>query len=158
MKKTLYLILLLSCLSFSQAVDRAIKFKVAMIQNCVKKGADGETFFWQSKGKITFAIVNYTAEQNPVFKALFIKQYQEIAPIYELMNKTEQESDTALFIKILIQQEIDYRKLLTTEQLKLYLDRMAFLEKNNPTEFDSYSALFFSDNLLKQFKVGFGVD
>lgn len=148
---------LLSFVAFSQSIDKAIKFKVAMIQNCVKKGADGETFFWQSKGKITYSIVNYTNEQNPIFKALFIKQYNEIAPIYELMNKTEQESDTALFIKILIQHEDDYRKLLTADQLKLYQNRMTFLEQNNPTEFDSYSALFFSDNLLNAFKKGFGV-
>ena len=158
MKNAVYLLILLSWVSFSQTVDRAIKFKVAMIQNCVKKGADGETFFWQSKGKITFAFVNYTNEQNPVFKALFIKQYREIAPIYELMNKTERESDTALFIKILIQQEIDYRKLLTPEQLNRYTTKLTDLEHNNVPEFDSYSALFFSDNLLEKFKVGFGVD
>lgn len=148
---------LLSFAAFSQSIDKAIKFKVALIQNCVKKGADGETFFWQSKGKITYSIVNYTNEQNPIFKALFIKQYNEIAPIYELMNKTEQESDTALFIKILIQHEDDYRKLLTADQLKLYQYRMTFLEQNNSSEFDSYSSLFFSDNLLNAFKKGFGV-
>ena len=157
MKKWTFLIVLLSFLSFSQAIDRAIKFKVAMIQNCVNKGVDGETFFWQSKGKITYSIVNYTNDQNLIFKTLFIKQYKEIAPIYELMNKTEQESDTALFVKILIQHEDDYRKLLTDDQLKLYQTRMTFLEINNASEFDSYSALFFSDNLLTAFKKGFGV-
>ena len=73
------------------------------------------------------------------------------------MNKTEQESDTALFIKILIKQEEDYRKLLTDEQLKLYLDKMSDLEKNNSTEFDSYTALYFSENLLNLFKQGFGI-
>ena len=157
MKKWILILLFLSANSFSQAIDKAIKFKVAMIQNCVKKGVEGETFFWQSKGKITFAIVNYTNEQNPIFKELFIKQYREIAPIYELMNKTEQESDTALFIKILIKQEEDYRNLLTANQLKLYLDKMSDLEKNNSTEFDSYTALYFSENLLNLFKQGFGI-
>lgn len=158
MKNVFYFIVLLVSQSFSQSVDRAIKFKVAMIQNCVKKGVDGETFFWQSKGKVTFAIVNYTNEQNPLFKELFINQYREIAPVYELMNKTEQESDTALFIKILIKQEQDYRKLLTADQLKLYLSTLAALEKNNPTAFDSYTALFFSENLLNLFKKGFDVE
>lgn len=155
MKKWTLFLLLFSVLTFAQSIDKAIKFKVAMVQNCVQKGAGGETFFWQSKGKITFSIVNYTAEQNPIFKELFIKQYNEIAPIYQLMNKTEQESDTALFIKILIKQEEEYRNLLSKEQLQLYLNKMADLETNNPTEFDSYSALFFSDKLLIKFKQGF---
>ena len=153
MKKLLFLFLI-PILSFSQ-IDSAIKFKVAMIQNCLNKGAEGETFFWQTKGKITFGIVKYTEEQNPKFKQLFINQYQEILPLYIHMNKTEQESDTALFIKILIQQEDDYRNLLTKEQLKLYTDKMNDLENNNKTEFNSYTSLFFSDKLLKEFKAKF---
>ncbi len=150
MKKLLFLFLI-PFLSFSQ-IDTAIKYKVAMIQNCLNKGVEGETFFWQTKGKITFGIVKYTEEQNPKFKQLFINQYQEILPLYVHMNKTEQESDTALFIKILIQQELDYRNLLTKEQLKLYLDKLADLEKNNKAEFDSYTSLFFSEKLLNEFK------
>ncbi len=153
MKKLLFL-LLIPILSFSQ-IDTAIKFKVAMIQNCFNKGAEGETFFWQTKGKITFGIVKYTDDQNPKFKQLFINQYQEILPLYIHMNKTEQEKDTALFIKILIQQEQDYRNLLTKDQLKLYLDKLADLEKNNKAEFDSYTSLFFSEKLLNEFKAKF---
>ena len=153
MKKIIFL-LLIPIISFSQ-IDTAIKFKVAMIQNCLNKGAEGETFFWQTKGKITFGIVKYTEEQNPKFKQLFINQYQEILPLYVHMNKTEQESDTALFIKILIQQEQDYRNLLTKEQLKLYLDKLSDLEKNNKAEFDSYTSLFFSEKLLNEFKARF---
>ncbi len=157
MKKWTVIIILFTFFSFSQTIDKAIKYKVAMIQKCVKQGIDGETFFWQSKGKITFSIVNYTNEQNQIFRDLFIKQYKEIAPIYDLMNKTEQESDTTLFIKILIQQEEEYRNLLRTDQLKLYLDKMTVLERTNPVEFDSYTALFFSEKLLKNFKQAFSI-
>ena len=139
----------------SSQIVKTIKFKVAMMQNCFEKGTEGETFFWQTKGKITYAIVNYTNEQNPVFKQLFINQYQEIMPVFIRMNKTEQEADTTLFIKILIQQEDDYRKLLTANQLQLYLLKLADLEKNNPAEFDSYTALFFSEKLLNEFKARF---
>lgn len=153
MKKILFLLLFpLLC---SSQIEKTIKFKVAMMQNCFEKGTEGETFFWQTKGKITYAIVNYTTEQNPVFKQLFINQYQEIMPVFIRMNKTEQEADTTLFIKILIQQETDYRKLLTANQLKLYLLKLADLEKNNPAEFDSYTALFFSEKLLNEFKARF---
>ncbi|WP_395062355.1 hypothetical protein [Flavobacterium sp.] len=93
--------------------------KVAVMQNFVKMGEQGETAFWQTKGKITFGIVNYTEEQNPIFKELFISQYKELLIIYKKMNVSEDERDTALYIKTLIRQEEDYRNLLTIEQLKL---------------------------------------
>jgi hypothetical protein len=67
------------------------------------------------------------------------------------MNVSEDERDTALYIKTLIRQEQDYRNLLTKEQLKLYLDKLADFELNNPQAHDSYSSLFFSEKLLKEF-------
>ena len=137
-------------LTFGQ-IERAIKLKVAVMQNFVAKGAEGETLFWQTKGRITFGIVNYTEEQNPIFKDLFINQYKELLAIYNKMNVSEDERDTALYIKTLIRQEQDYRNLLTKEQLKLYLDKLADFELNNSQAHDSYSSLFFSEKLLKEF-------
>lgn len=150
MKKIIFF-LLFPLLSFAQ-VDKTIRLKVLVMQNFVAKGEDGETLFWQTKGKITFGIVNYTEEQNPVFKELFINQYRELQPIYKKMNVSEDERDTALYVKILIRQEEDYRNLLTKEQLKLYLDKLTDFEKNNPEANDSYASLFFSENLLKEYK------
>ncbi len=150
MKKIIFF-LLFPLLSFAQ-VDKTIRLKVLVMQNFVAKGEDGETLFWQTKGKITFGIVNYTEEQNPVFKELFINQYRELQPIYKKMNVSEDERDTALYVKILIRQEEDYRNLLTKEQLKLYLDKLADFEKNNAEANDSYASLFFSENLLKEYK------
>ena len=65
---------------------KAIKLKVAVMQNFVAKGAEGETMFWQTKGRITYGIVNYTEEQNPIFKDLFKNQYKELLVIYNKMN------------------------------------------------------------------------
>ena len=51
---------------FAQKEDRLgknIQTKVAMIQNFFHKGEEGELAFWQPKGKVTYAIVNYTDEQ-----------------------------------------------------------------------------------------------
>jgi ribosome-binding ATPase YchF (GTP1/OBG family) len=137
-------------LTFGQ-IERAIKLKVAVMQNFVAKGAEGETIFWQTKGRITFGIVNYTEEQNPIFKDLFISQYKELLVIFNKMNVSEDERDTAQYIKTLIRQEQDYRNLLTKEQLKLYLDKLADFELNNPQAHDSYSSLFFSEKLLNEF-------
>ena len=148
--KYLLILFLAPILTFGQ-IERAIKLKVAVMQNFVAKGAEGETMFWQTKGRITFGIVNYTEEQNPIFKDLFISQYKELLVIYNKMNVSEDERDTALYIKILIRQEQDYRNLLTKEQLKLYLDKLADFELNNPQAHDSYSSLFFSEKLLKEF-------
>lgn len=150
--KKIILFLFIPFLSFSQ-IERTIKLKVAVMQNFVAKGDDeGETLFWQTKGRITFGIVNYTEEQNPIFKALFISQYRELLTIYKKMNVSEDSNDTALYVKTLIRQEEDYRNLLTKDQLKLYLDKLADFEKNNPQAHDSYSSLFFSENLLKEYK------
>lgn len=148
--KYLLILFLAPILTFGQ-IERAIKLKVAVMQNFVSKGEEGETMFWQTKGRITFGIVNYTEEQNPIFKDLFISQYKELLVIYNKMNVSEDERDTALYIKTLIRQEQDYRNLLTKEQLKLYLDKLADFELNNPQAHDSYSSLFFSEKLLKEF-------
>lgn len=125
------------------------------MQGFVDKGEEGETMYWQTKGRITFGIVNYTEEQNPKFKELFINQYRELLPIFKRMNVSEDEKDTSLYIKILIRQEEDYRKMLTKEQLKKYLDKLADFEKNNPQANDSYASLFFSEKLLKEYKTRF---
>jgi hypothetical protein len=151
MKKLLFLLLFIPLLGWSQ-FEKSIKLKVAVMQNFVAKGEEGETMFWQTKGKITYAIVNYTDEQNPKFKELFINQYRELLTIYKKMNVSEDEKDTAIYIKTLIRQEEDYRNLLTKEQLKKYLDKLADFEKNNPQANDSYSSLFFSENLLNEYK------
>ena len=152
--KKLFLFLLFPLLTFGQ-IDKTIKLKVAVIQNFVKMGDAGETSYWQTKGGITYGIVKYTDEQNPIFKDLFVKQYQEILPIYNKMIVSEDEKDTALFITVLIRQEVDYRNLLTPSQLESYLTQLADFEKNNPQQNDSYSSLFFSENLLIAFKKGF---
>lgn len=154
MKKLFFLFLLLPLLGQAQ-FEKTIKLKVAVMQNFVAKGEEGETMFWQTKGKITYGIVNYTDEQNPKFKELFINQYKELLVIYKRMNVSEDEKDTALYIKTLIRQEEDYRNLLTKEQLKKYLDKLADFEKNNPQANDSYSSLFFSENLLNEYKKRF---
>lgn len=125
------------------------------MQNFLGKGEEGVTLFWQTKGKITFGIVNYTEEQNPIFKELFISQYKELESIYMKMISSEDAKDTDLYIKTLIRQEDDYRKLLTTEQLQKYTKQLADFEKNNQQAHDSYSSLFFSDNLLNEFKKAF---
>ncbi|MBC7522852.1 MAG: hypothetical protein H7239_00200 [Flavobacterium sp.] len=139
---------------FSQ-IETSIKLKVAMMQNCVKKGVEGETLFWQTKGKITYSIVNYTDEQNPIFKDLFINQYRELLQIYKKMIVSEYEKDTALYVQTLIRQEDDFRKLLTVAQLQKYSEKLTFFKKNNPQANDSYSSLFFSDELLNEYKTKF---
>ncbi len=152
--KKIILFLIFPFLTFAQ-IEKTIKLKVAVVQEIVKKGILAETEFWQTKGKVTFAIVNYTDEQNPVFKDLFIKQFQEILPVYNKMIVSYDEKDTALFVKILIRQEDDYRNLLTKPQLQLYLNKLADFEKNNPQQNDAYSSLFFSEKLLKEYKFKF---
>ena len=135
--------------------EYSIKLKVAVMQNFVKMGEQGETAFWQTKGKITYGIVNYTEAQNPIFKELFVNQYKELLVIYTKMNTSEDEKDTNLYIKTLIRQEEDYRNLLTKEQLQLYLNKLTDLEKNNPKVNESYISLFFSEKLLKEYKLRF---
>jgi hypothetical protein len=154
--KKLFLFLLIPFFSFAQ-IEKTIKLKVAVMQNFVAKDEEGETMFWQTKGKITFGIVNYTELQNPIFKELFINQYKELLVIYKKMIVSEDEKDTALYVKTLIRQEEDYRNLLTKEQLKLYLDKLADFEKNNEQARDSYSSLFFSEKLLIEYKTRFNL-
>ncbi|MES2747649.1 MAG: hypothetical protein V4648_04685, partial [Bacteroidota bacterium] len=92
MKKIILLLVLFPLLSFAQ-IERTIKLKVAVMQNFSEKGdAEGETLFWQTKGKITYGIVNYTEAQNPIFKELFINQYKELLALFKKMNKTESEA------------------------------------------------------------------
>ncbi len=157
--KTIAIFLLLPLLTFGQAdisIEKTIKLKLAVMQNFIKLGDKGEETFWQTKGKITFGIVNYTDQQNPIFKALFISQYQELFPIYKKMIVSEDERDTALYIKTLIRQEDDYRNLLSKEQLVLYKNKLNDMEKNDVKAFESFISLFFSDSLLQRFKSGFG--
>ncbi|NMH27358.1 hypothetical protein [Flavobacterium silvaticum] len=133
-------------------MDRTIKTKVMMMQNFVHMGDKGEESFWQTKGRVTFAIVNYTEEQNVTFKDLFIAQYRELLPIYNKMIKSYDDNDTKLFVKTLIRQEDDYRKLLTPEQLKKYSDALAKYEQTDQKQADAYNSLFFSDSLLAEYK------
>jgi hypothetical protein len=157
MKKLLLVLLLFPMLAFSQVEEqgrlgKSVKYKVAMMQNFVHMGDKGEDAFWKTKGKVTYAIVNYTAEQNPVFKELFISQYRELLPIYNKMIVSYDDKDTSLFLKVLIRQEEDYRKLLTPEQLEKYRDKLNLMEMNDEKESDSYNSLFFSDSLLEEYK------
>ena len=154
MKKYFSLLLVMPFFAIAQ-IDTTIKLKVAMMQNFVHKDSLGETAFWQTKGKITFGIVKYTDLQNPIFKDLFIKQYQELLPIYKKMVVSEDERDTALFVKILIRQEDDFRNLLSQDQLKLYLNQLKEWEIAKKEILNSYSSLFFSENLLKEYKYRF---
>lgn len=152
MKNLLFIFFLIPLFSIAQ-IEKTIKLKVAVMQNFVSKpGDEGQIMFWQTKGKITYGIVSYTEEQNYLFKEMFIKQYSELQKIYMKMIGSEDEKDTDLYIQTLIRQEEDYRKSLTTEQLKKYRETLANFEKNSPQQHDSYSSLFFSDNLLKEYK------
>ncbi len=152
--KNIFLLLLFPILSFGQ-IETSLKLKVGILQNMINKGEEGETTFWQTKGKITFGIVNYTEEQNPVFKELFISQFKELIPIFKKMNVSEDEKDTAEFVKIIIRQEEDFRNLLTKEQLEKYLKQLEEFEINNPKANESYSSLFFSEKLLNLYKKSF---
>ena len=156
MKKFAFLMLLFSCLAFAQnndaRISKTVETKVMMMQQFVHKGEKGEEAFWQTKGKVTFAIVNYTPEQNPHFKQLFISQYQELLPIYNKMIVSQDEKDTNLFIRTLIRQEEDYRKMLTPEQLVKYREKLSGYEKNDEKNRDAYNSLFFSDWLLDEYK------
>lgn len=154
MKQFFFLFFLVPFFTMAQ-IEQAIKLKVAVIQNFVHKGENGETLFWQTKGKITYAIVNYTEQQNHQFKDLFIKQYREIKPIYDKMVVSDDERDTSLFIKTLIRHEEEFRKLLTPAQLIAYSKKLTEYEKSNPEAHKTYSSLFFSDNLLIEFKSRF---
>lgn len=155
MKHWIVILLFAPLFLFAQQEDRLgknIQTKVAMIQNFFHKGDEGELAFWQTKGKVTYAIVNYTDEQNPVFKDLFIAQYREIIPIYKRMISSYDEKDTQEFVRVLIRQEEDYRKLLTPEQLKKYLQTLSDFEKNDQVQADAYNSLFFSESLLNEYK------
>lgn len=159
MKKMFFLLLLLSNIGFSQnndaRISKTIETKVMMMQQFVHKAEKGEEAFWQTKGKVTYQIVNYTDEQNPKFKQLFIDQYRELLPIYNTMIVSENEKDTNLFIKTLVRQEEDYRKMLTPEQLVKYREKLSDFEANDEKNRDAYNSLFFSDWLLAEYKKRF---
>ncbi|MBD3581380.1 hypothetical protein [Flavobacterium selenitireducens] len=159
MKKLLLLSLLMSSVVFSQnndaRISKSIETKVMMMQQFVHKAEKGEEAFWQTKGKVTYQIVNYSEAQNPKFKQLFIDQYRELLPIYNTMIVSENEKDTNLFIKTLIRQEDDYRKMLTPDQLVKYREKLSAFEKNDEKNRDAYNSLFFSDWLLAEYKKRF---
>lgn len=159
MKKLFLLLLFITAFSAAQSNDgrisKSIEAKVMMMQQFVHKGDKGEEAFWQTKGKVTYQIVNYTAEQNPQFKQLFISQYQELLPIYNKMISSYDEKDTNYFVHVLIRQEEDYRKLLTPEQLAKYREKLDWFEKNDEKNRDAYNSLFFSDWLLSEYKKRF---
>lgn len=157
MKKLLFFLLFFSILAPAQEerMQKSIEKKVMMMQTFVHKAEKGEEAFWQTKGKVTYFIVDYTEEQNPQFKQLFIDQYQELLPIYNKMIVSQDERDTRLFVLTLIRQEDDYRKLLTPEQLQKYREKLDDFEKNDPANRDAYNSLFFSDALLAEYKKKF---
>ncbi len=155
MRNFIFLLALLLPMLLLAQIEKTIKLKVAMMQNFVHKAEQGETAYWQTKGKVTYKIVNYTNEQNQIFKDLFIKQYQELLPIYNRMVVSEDEKDTNLFIKTLIKHEEEYRNLLTAAQLNNYKEALATFEKTDQQNFDAYLSLFFTDALLKEFKEKF---
>ena len=159
MKTLFYILFFFSGIAMAQNQDarisKSIETKVMMMQQFVHKGEKGEEAFWQTKGKVTYQIVNYTEAQNPVFKELFINQYKELLPIYNTMIVSENEKDTNLFIKTLIRQEETYRKTLTPEQLIKYREKLNDYEKNDEKNRDAYNSLFFSDWLLAEYKKRF---
>lgn len=137
-------------------IERTLKIKLAVIQHFVSQPGDkGEELFWQTKGKLTFGIVNYTEEQNPKFKTLFIAQYKEMYKGYILMISQGDVKATNTFLQLLVKQEREYRDLLTPEQLKKYKEAFATMESSNRQAYDSYTGLFFSDTLLAEYQKGF---
>lgn len=149
------LILLLACPSFfaqPEILEQTVRAKVMMIQQFAEKGDEGETAFWQTKGKVTFAIVNYTVEQNPVFRDLFIAQYREILPLYYKMGETSHIDDSRAFLLTLMKHEEAYRTLLMPEQLKAYRATLSGFEASNPEQAKAYNSLYFSDEMLALFK------
>ena len=154
LRKIVFLLLFLPFVAIAQ-MEQSLQLKIAILKSFSEKGEKGEELFWQTKGKITFAIVNYTDAQNPVFKDLFISQYKEIMPVFLEMAKTQSETSTQTFLQLLIRHEDDYRKLLTNEQLLLYRNKLTELETTDPKLSESYSSLYFSDALLKRYKASF---
>lgn len=137
-------------------IERTLKIKLAVIQHFVSQPGDkGEELFWQTKGKLTFGIVNYTEEQNPKFKALFIAQYKTMYQEYILMLSQGDVKATNRFMQLLVRQEQEYRNLLTPEQLKKYQAAFTTMETTNTQMYDSYLGLFFSDALLAEYQKGF---
>ena len=154
MKKYLFLLVLFPLISVGQ-IEKSLQLKIGVLKNLSEQGEKGEESFWQTKGKITFAIVKYTDAQNPLFRDLFIKQYREILPVFLKMSTTQSESASAQFVKIIIRHEEDYRDLLTDQQLDLYRAKLSELETKDPKLSDSYSAFYFSDELLQLYKFKF---
>ncbi len=152
--KYLFALLLFSPVLLAQPpiLEQTVRAKVMMIQQFADRGEAGETAFWQTKGKVTFAIVNYTDAQNPVFRDLFIAQYREILPLYYKMGETSHIDDSRAFLLMLMKHEQAYRDLLTPEQLKAYRAQLSEFEATNPEQAKAYNSLFFSDEMLELFK------
>ena len=137
-------------------IERTLKIKLAVIQHFVSQPGDqGETLFWQTKGKLTFGIVNYTEEQNPRFKALFIAQYKTMYSGYITMISQGDVKATNQFMQLLVRQENEFRALLSPTQLKKYREAFATMETSNREAYDSYTGLFFSDRLMAEYQKGF---
>lgn len=154
LRKIVLLLLFLPFVATAQ-IEQSLQLKIAILKSFSEKGDKGEEAFWQTKGKITFGIVKYTDAQNPIFKDLFIRQYNEMMPVFLEMAKTQTEASTHAFVQLLIRHEEDYRKLLTNEQLVLYKNKLTELETTDPKLSESYSSLYFSDALLKLYKANF---
>ncbi len=154
MKQFFFLLLLVPSLFFAQEgrLERSIKAKVMMVQQFVAKGEKGEEAFWQTKGRVTFPIVKYTEQQNPVFRDLFIRHYNELLPVYNKMISSYDDRDTQLFVQILIRQEEEFRALLQEDQLATYRKTLLDFESSDQKQADAYNSLFFSDVLLAEYK------
>ena len=137
-------------------IERTLKIKLAVIQHFVSQPGDkGEELFWQTKGKLTFGIVNYTEEQNPKFKALFIAQYKTMYQGYIQMISQGDVKATNQFMQLLVRQELEFRTLLSAAQLQNYREACGTMERSNRKAYDSYAGLFFSDALLAEYQKGF---
>src|SRR5690606_3472273 len=149
--KYLFVFLLFGPMLLAQppVLEETVRAKVMMIQQFANRGEEGETAFWQTKGKVTFAIVNYTDAQNPVFRDLFIAQYREILPLYYKMGETSHIDDSRAFLLKLMEHEQSYRNLLTPVQLKAYRAKLSEFEASNPEQAKAYNSLFFSDEMLE---------
>jgi hypothetical protein len=68
------------------------------------------------------------------------------------MVSTQDDNASSQFFELVIKQEDEYRRMLTKEQLEAYRKKLNELETNDPKLSDSYSALYFSDKLLNEYK------
>lgn len=135
--------------------EQSIHQKVALFTACVNQGDLGETTFWQTKGRMTFRMVNYSSDQEPQFRELFVRQYREILPLYHLMNQTGSVDDSDRFIAMLVKHEEEYRRKLRPDQLINYRAGMQKVDQLTNGQREQMYSLFFSDWLLSQYKSRF---